>query len=149
MVNNILYESEHGPDIEDEVNMIEKGRNYGWPEVKGPCNRNDEVSFCKTHSVKEPIWSSGSSTLAVCGLDYYSNSRIPQWKNSLLLTTLKNSSLRQLQLSADGKAVISAKTYFANQWGRLRDLCISPDGKVYICTSNGNNKDVIVEISKL
>src|SRR4030095_4957532 len=38
MVNNILYASEHGPDIEDELNIIEKGRNYGWPVVNGPCN---------------------------------------------------------------------------------------------------------------
>jgi glucose/arabinose dehydrogenase len=149
MVNNILYESEHGPDIEDEVNIIEKGRNYGWPDVKGPCNRNDEISFCKTHNVKEPVWSSGSSTLAVCGLDYYNNNLIPQWKNSLLLMTLKNSSIRQLQLSADGKSITSAKTYFKDQWGRLRDLCISPDGKVYVCTSNGGNSDMLIEISKL
>jgi len=45
--------------------------------------------------------------------------------------------------------VTATQTFFQDEWGRLRDLCISPDGKVYICTSNGNNKDVIVEISKL
>ena len=148
VVNNIMYASEHGPDIEDEVNIIEKGRNYGWPNVEGPCN-GDEISFCKSHNVKEPIWSSGDNTLAVCGLDYYNNNRIPQWKNSLIMMTLKNSSVRQLQLSDDGKSIVITKTYFANKWGRLRDLCISPDGKVYICTSNGGNSDMIVEISKL
>ena len=47
VVNDIMYESEHGPDIEDEVNIIEKGRNYGWPDVKGPCDNNDEIEFCK------------------------------------------------------------------------------------------------------
>ena len=148
MVNNILYESEHGPDIEDEVNIIEKGRNYGWPDVKGPCDGN-EIAFCKAHNVKEPIWSTGNITLATSGLDYYNNNLIPQWKNSLLLMTLKNSSIQQLQLSTDGKIVSSNKTYFKNQWGRLRDLCISPDGKVYVCTSNGDNRDMLIEISKL
>ncbi|HXL55683.1 MAG TPA: PQQ-dependent sugar dehydrogenase [Chitinophagaceae bacterium] len=148
VVNNIMYASEHGPSEEDEVNIIEKGRNYGWPNVEGPCN-GDEAAFCKSHNVKEPIWSSGDNTLAVCGLDYYNNDRIPQWKNSLLMMTLKNSSIRQLQLSGDGKSIVNTKTYFENKWGRLRDLCISPDGKVYICTSNGGNSDVIVEISKL
>lgn len=148
MVNNILYESEHGPDIEDEVNIIEKGRNYGWPEVKGPCD-GDEIQFCRSHNVKEPMWSSGNETFAVCGLDYYNNDRIPEWKNSLLLLTLKNSSIRQLKLSSDGKSITETKTFFQNKWGRLRDLCISPDGKVYVCTSNGGNDDVIVEISKL
>jgi hypothetical protein len=65
------------------------------------------------------------------------------------MMTLKNSSIRQLKLSADGKSVASAQTFFKDQWGRLRDLCISPAGKVYVCTSNGGNNDVLVEISKL
>ena len=148
MVNNKLYASEHGPSVEDEVNIIEKGRNYGWPNVEGPCDR-EETTFCKNNNIKEPIWSSGDNTLAVCGLDYYNNDLIPEWKNSLLMVTLKNSSIRQLKLSSDGLSVTATQTFFQNEWGRLRDLCISPDGKVYICTSNGNNKDVIVEISKL
>ena len=148
MVNNILYASEHGPDTEDELNIIEKGRNYGWPEVKGPCN-GSETSFCTSNNIKEPIWSSGNSTIAVCGLDYYNNNLIPQWKNSLLMMTLKNSSIRQMKLSDDGRSIIQAQTFFKDQWGRLRDLCISPAGKVYVCTSNGGNNDVLVEISKL
>jgi aldose sugar dehydrogenase len=148
MVNNILYASEHGPDTEDELNIIEKGENYGWPEVKGPCN-SSESSFCSSHNIKEPIWSSGNGTIAVCGLDYYNNNLIPQWKNSLLMMTLKNSSIRQMKLSGDGRSIIQSQTFFKNQWGRLRDLCISPAGKVYVCTSNGGNNDVVVEISKL
>ena len=148
MVNNILYASEHGPDTEDELNIIEKGRNYGWPEVKGRCN-GAETSFCTTNNIKEPIWSSGNGTIAVCGLDYYNNSLIPQWKNSLLMMTLKNSSIRQLKLSDDGRSIVQTQTFFKDQWGRLRDLCISPAGKVYVCTSNGGNNDVLVEISRL
>ncbi len=148
MVNNILYASEHGPDIEDELNIIEKGGNYGWPDVKGPCN-GSETSFCTTNNIREPIWSSGNSTIAVCGLDYYNSDLIPQWKNSLLMMTLKNSSIRQMKLSGDGRSVIQTQTFFKDQWGRLRDLCISPAGKVYVCTSNGGKNDVLVEISKL
>jgi glucose/arabinose dehydrogenase len=148
MANNILYESEHGPDTEDEVNIIEKGRNYGWPDVKGPCD-GSETSFCTTHNIKEPIWSSGGSTIAVCGMDYYNSDLISQWKNSLLMLTLKNSSIRQLKLSGDGKTITNSQTFFKDSWGRLRDICVSPSGKVYICTSNGGNNDVLVEISKL
>jgi glucose/arabinose dehydrogenase len=148
MANNILYASEHGPDIEDEVNIIEKGRNYGWPNVNGPCN-GGETTFCQANNVKEPIWSSGGSTIAVCGLDYYSHNLISPWKNSLLMMTLKNSSIRQLKLSADGRSITGTQIFFKDSWGRLRDLCISPSGKVYVCTSNGGNNDVIVEISKL
>jgi glucose/arabinose dehydrogenase len=148
MANNILYASEHGPDIEDELNIIEKGRNYGWPGVNGPCN-GGEASFCTANNVKEPIWSSGNGTIAVCGLDYYNKNLIPQWKNSLLMLTLKNSSMWQMKLSDDGRSIVQTQSFFKDQWGRLRDLCISPDGKVYVCTSNGGNNDVIIEISKL
>lgn len=149
VVNGIMYASEHGPNIEDEVNIIEKKRNYGWPFVNGPCDQLDETAFCTAANVKEPIWSSGSSTLAVCGLDYYNNNRIPEWKNCLLMLTLKDASLRALKLSVDGKTVVSQQTYFKLRYGRLRDICISPEGKVYLCTSNGSNGDVLVEVSKL
>lgn len=149
MVNGVLYASEHGPNIEDEVNIIEKGRNYGWPTVNGPCDQVDEAGFCSVAKVKEPIWSSGGSTIAVCGLDYYNNNRIPAWKNCLLMLTLKDASLRALKLSADGRSVIDNQTYFKPRFGRLRDICISPDGKVYLCTSNGSNGDMLIEVSKL
>lgn len=148
MANGIMYASEHGPNIEDEVNIIEKSRNYGWPTVNGPCDQPAEISFCTANNVKEPIWSSGSSTIAVCGMDYYNNPRIPAWQNSLLMCTLKDASLRVLTLSTDGRSVVSQKTLYKNVFGRLRDICISPAGRVYLCTSNGNNGDVLVEISK-
>jgi glucose/arabinose dehydrogenase len=148
VANGIMYASEHGPNIEDEINIIEKKRNYGWPTVNGPCDDNDERSFCNTNNVKEPIWSSGNNTLAVCGMDYYNNNLIPAWKNSLLMCNLKDASLRVLTLSNDGLSVAGQKTLFRNRFGRLRDICISPAGKVYLCTSNGGNDDVLVEISK-
>jgi len=147
-VNNKIYESEHGPDVEDEVNIIEKGRNYGWPTVTGPCN-GSEISFCTANNIKEPTWSSGGSTIAVCGIDYYNNDKIPAWKNSILMTTLKDASLRQLKLSSDGNSVVSTSIFFKDIYGRLRDICISPSGNVYLCTSNGNNDDKIIEVAKL
>jgi glucose/arabinose dehydrogenase len=147
-VNNKWYESEHGPNIEDELNIIEKGRNYGWPNVNGPCD-GSEISFCTSNNIKEPIWSSGSVTIAVCGIDYYNGDLIPVWKNSILMTTLKDQSLQQLKLSTDGNSVVSTSVYYKGEFGRLRDVCISPSGKVYLCTSNGSNSDKIIEISKL
>lgn len=147
MVNNILYTSEHGANIDDEVNIIEKGRNFGWPNVEGPCN-GVELNFCTLNNIKEPVFSSGSSTLAYCGLDYYNGTRIPQWANSLLLVTLKDQSLRQLKLSANGLTVTSSKTYLKNSYGRLRDVCVSPEGRVYVCTSNAAGFDLLIEIQK-
>jgi len=149
VVNGIMYASEHGPNIEDEVNIIEKKRNYGWPTVMGPCDEPEEKIFCAANNIKEPIWSSGSSTIAVCGLDYYGSNLIPSWKNCLLMCTLKDASLRALHLSADGRSITSQQTFFKSKFGRLRDICISPSGKVYLCTSNGGNSDMLVEISGL
>ena len=148
IANGIMYASEHGPNIEDELNIIEKNRNYGWPIVNGPCDTPTETSFCAANNVKEPIWSSGSSTIAVCGLDYYNNTRIPGWQNSLLMLTLKDASLRVLTLSTNGLSVVNQQTFFKNRFGRLRDICISPAGRVYLCTSNGASNDQLIEISK-
>lgn len=144
--NGILYSSEHGPSSDDEINIIEKGRNYGWPDVRGYCNETSETSFCTTNNVKEPI-EAWTPTIATCGLDYYNSDLIPQWKNSLLLVALKNSRLYQMKLDGTFKNIAETNEYFTNKYGRMRDLCISPEGKVYICTSNGGNNDRIIEVS--
>ena len=85
-------------------------------------------------------------TAAVCGMDYYNNNLIPQWKNSLLLVALKNARLYQMKLDATHTSITETNEYFTNDYGRMRDVCISPAGKVYICTSNGGNSDKIIEI---
>ncbi|MBC8033478.1 MAG: PQQ-dependent sugar dehydrogenase [Chitinophagaceae bacterium] len=146
VANNIVYATEHGPNVEDELNIIEKAGNYGWPSVTGLCN-GGEASFCATNNVRSPLWSSGGSTVATSGLDYYNKDLIAPWKNSLLMTTLKDATLYQFKLNADGRSIASTTEYFNGRWGRLRDLCISPQGRVYLCTSNGSNQDVLVEIS--
>ena len=143
--NNMLYSSEHGPNNDDEINIIEKGRNYGWPDVHGFCNTGSEQTFCTANNVKEPI-KAWTPTIATCGLDYYNNDLIPQWKNSLLLVALKESRLYQMKLNGTFNTIESTNEYFANKYGRMRDVCISPAGKVYICTSNGGN-DKIIEVS--
>ena len=140
-----MYSSEHGPNNDDEINIIEKGRNYGWPAVEGFCNTASEQSFCTANNVKQPL-KAWTPTAAVCGLDYYNNAAIPQWKNSLLLVSLKNARLYQLKLDPSFTTIISTNEYFTNDYGRMRDLCISPAGRVYICTSNGND-DKIIRIS--
>jgi len=63
-----------------------------------------------------------------------------------LLAALKDSRLYQLKLSDNGNSVTTINQYFTNKYGRLRDICISPAGKVYICTSNGGS-DKLIEIS--
>lgn len=145
-VGSKLFASEHGPDSDDEINIIEKGRNYGWPNVKGLCNETAESSFCKLNNVVEPLihW---TPTIAPSGITFYNAEYIPQFKNSLLLAVLKGSKLMQLKLDDTQTKIVETKDFYVNHFGRLRAVCQSPDGKIYICTSNGSN-DRIVEITK-
>ncbi len=147
LANGLLYTSEHGPSVEDELNVIEKNRNYGWPTVTGPCDEPVEIVFCNINNVKPPIWSSGNVTFATCGLDYYNNSRISAWQNSLLLVSLKDANLRVLTLGGNGQSITKEQVYFKNRFGRIRDICVSPAGRVYMCTGNGGNVDQLIEIS--
>jgi glucose/arabinose dehydrogenase len=147
MIGDKLYSSEHGPDNDDEINLIQKDRNYGWPNVEGYCNTGAEQTFCPLNQVVEPLiaW---SPTIAPSGLTYYNSDYIPQWKNSLLGVTLKGSKLMQLQLNPAGDKITASTEFFLNQFGRLRAICQSPEGKIYLATSNGAGKDQIIEISR-
>ncbi len=140
--NNKLYISEHGPGNDDEINIVEKNRNYGWPDVQGFCNSNSEQQYCTSNNIAEPIYA-WTPTIATCGLDYYDSDRIPQWKNSLLLATLKDETLYQLKLDNNGTSVSSVSEFISGKYGRLRDVCISPAGDVYVSTSNGSNDKII------
>jgi len=151
----LMYSSEHGTSTDDELNIIEKGRNYGWPNVEGYCSEPSETQFCADHNVMEPI-TAWTPTVAVAGTDFYQYAIIPEWQNSLLVATLKARKLVALKLSSDGRSVISEEIYFENDFGRLRDICISPDGRVFLAVSNRDGRgsplegdDRIVEIRAL
>jgi len=145
-VGNKVFSSEHGPDSDDEMNVIEKGKNYGWPNIKGFCDEAGEQSFCSANSIAQPliVW---TPTIAPSGMAYYTSDYIPQFKNSLLLAVLKNTKLMQLKLDDGQTKIEGTKDFFVNSYGRMRDVCISPEGKIYVCTSNGND-DKIIEIYK-
>ncbi|WP_443946924.1 PQQ-dependent sugar dehydrogenase [Pedobacter sp. AW1-32] len=146
MVGAKLFSSEHGPDSDDEINVIEKGKNYGWPNVKGLCNESTETPFCSANSVVEPLinW---TPTIAPSGMTYYNSDYIPQFRNSLLLAVLKDSKLMQLKLDDTQSKIAETKDFYVSTFGRLRAVCQSPEGKIYICTSNGSD-DKIIELYK-
>lgn len=151
--NGKLYESEHGPSTDDEVNIIQSGRNYGWPNVAGFCDDADEKQFCTDNNVVEPL-KAWTPTLAVAGIDYYKTGPITEWNNSLLMVSLKAGLFIQMKLNSNGDAIETSKEYFAGEYGRMRDVCVSPDGRVFIATSNKDGRgspkqddDKIIELS--
>ncbi|MBC6700519.1 PQQ-dependent sugar dehydrogenase [Hymenobacter puniceus] len=134
-----LYSSEHGPNNDDEVNLIEPGRNYGWPNVEGFCNLPAEQTFCSANNVREPL-TAYTPTIAVAGLTAYNSPAIPQWANSLLMVSLKAGKLTAIQLNAAGDQVTSQADLWSGTYGRLRAICVSPQGKVYLTTSNRDGR---------
>lgn len=149
--NNRFYSSEHGPNNDDEINIIEKGRNYGWPTVHGYCNTPSEQTFCTDSNVVEPIiaW---TPTLAVGDIEYYNHPMFPAFKNSILMVTLKDMKLYQLQLNSTFDDVTTSTTIPEVAGSRMRAICVDPDGRIYVSTSTsgagggGAKVDKIIEI---
>ncbi len=135
--NGNIFCSEHGPSTDDELHIIRKAGNYGWPTVAGYCNTSSEISFCADSNVIEPLlaW---SPTIAPSDLLWYSHPSIPEFQDKLLMTVLKDKKLIAFGLNNTEDSVISETHYFTNQLTRLRDICISPDGKIYLAT-NGSS----------
>lgn len=127
--------AEHGDATDDEVNLIRKGGNYGWPDIQGLVDLPSEKQYSGRVPVVTPLraW---TPVIAPAGIDYYYADKIPEWKNALLLVTLKTASLRVLRLNNTKDAITEEKILLPKKFGRLRDLCVSPAGDVYISTSN-------------
>lgn len=138
MMGNKLVSSEHGPSNDDEINIIEAGRNYGWPNVEGYCNLPAEATFCSANNVYEPA-KSWTPTIAVCGIEFYTHPLFLQWQNKLLLASLKTQALYVLTFNANQNTIISQVDIPEVSFGRIRDVLAAPNGKIYVSTSNSNN----------
>lgn len=137
--NNFLYSSEHGPINDDELNIIQKGSNYGWPNVHGFCNAPSEITFCNDSNVMEPLFA-WTPTVATSQLIYYNHSSIPEWQGSLLMTTLKDAKLIQIELSSSKDSVTSTSNFFAGIFGRLRSITSNQHGEIFIATNSSPHR---------
>jgi glucose/arabinose dehydrogenase len=133
--SNTLYETEHGEVGLDEVNIIRPGGNYGWPTCEGACG---DPSFIDPVKVFPKSPSTPPS-----GMTFYNSSIIPGWNGSLLFAVLglagNNTAhhVHQLIFNAPGGSTITfEQTLFTNQFGRIRDVAVGPDGLLYFSTAN-------------
>ncbi|GLC24791.1 PQQ-dependent sugar dehydrogenase [Roseisolibacter agri] len=136
------YVSEHGAADNDEINLLRAGANYGWPTVRGLCDGDAgaaETAFCQANAVAEPL-TTWTPTIAPAGLAVYDAARIPQWRGSLLLASLKDATLWRLTLSTDGARITARTPLYRGQYGRLRAILAAPDGRVYVGTSNRDGR---------
>lgn len=136
--NGKLYSSEHGPSTNDELNIIIAGQNYGWPLVEGYCNQANELTSCNAmDDYEDPItiWTE-NSTIAPSDLIYYAHPSIPEWEGRFLITILKDKHLRAVKVDeTEGNQVLEDVVYLNNVFGRLRDICTAPDGRVFLATN--------------
>jgi glucose/arabinose dehydrogenase len=126
-----LWESEHGPSGGDEINIIEKGHNYGW----GVATKGIQNGITKTSEpgMDDPIVYYTPS-YAPAGISFYTGDRYPGWKNtSLFVGGLVGGQLRRLEI-ADNK--VTGQEVIFDQLGRVRDIIEGPDGYFYIAIQN-------------
>ena len=126
-----LVISEHGSSAHDEVNVIEPGKNYGWPEVVG-----DETD----PNYQSPLLHTGDETWAPSGASFYDSDNIEEWENKFFIATLRGNHLRMLDLDVERNEVLSSIALFQGEFGRLRDASVGPDGNLYILTSNQDGR---------
>ena len=136
-----IYSSEHGQSNWDEFNIIEEGRNYGWPEVEGTCGGASEEAFCEEFNVREPL-RSWAPCIAVNGIEYYNHPAIPAWNHCVLLSVMGgfNDPIKRLSilhLSEDGLEVESEDQYFSEFNQRVRDICVNPNTGALYMALNG------------
>lgn len=133
--NGNLYGSDHGPATDDEINLLIKGGNYGWPEIHGYIDQEKEKAYAAKHALIEPL-KAWTPTIATAGLAYYGSDEIPEWENTLILASLKGMSLRILHLDSKGKQILSEDIFLQKTFGRIRAIAVAADGSVYFTTSN-------------
>ena len=125
-----LWEAEHGPRGGDEVNIILRGHNYGWPVITYGKNYSGTIISKLTHheGMDHPVFH-WTPSIAVCGIAFYDGSQFPEWKNNLLATSLKYERLHRVEL--DGMNMVKDEIIFEAK-SRVRDVEVGPDGIIYV-----------------
>jgi glucose/arabinose dehydrogenase len=131
---NLLWETEHGPSGfdgpggGDEVNVIERGKNYGWPVIHHRQTRDGMESPILEYT---PACAPGSGT-------FYRGSQFPQFKGNFFFGCLAGR--RIIRVVTNGRQVVSQENLLEAKYGRIRDVAEGPDGYIYFSTSNRDGR---------
>jgi len=134
-----LWADEHGPQGGDEFNLIQPGKNYGWPVIGYGVNYQTGLAIHSgTHrqGMEQPIrvW---VPSIGISGLMIYNGDRFPQWRGNLFIGGMAGQQLSRLTLN--GQRVINEET-LVPQRGRIRDIRQGPDGYIYLVTDDRDGK---------
>ena len=122
-----LYASEFGQNTWDEVNRIEAGENYGWPEVEGKGGEDE--------GYVDPITVWPTSEASPSGAEIMVDGAVPQWEGDLFVTALRGERLWHLELNDRG-GITGRQKLLDGEVGRVRDVVQAPDGSLWVSTSN-------------
>lgn len=125
-----LYASELGPDVDDEINLIEPGGDYGWPEVTGDADVEGYTDPLLVRQPSEASWSGGA---------VLTDGAIPQWAGDLLVGALRGERLWRIPL-LDGQPDGDPEELYVGELGRLREVTQAPDGSLWLLTNNRDGR---------
>ena len=132
----LLWNSEHGPRGGDEINLVEKGKNYGWPVITYGMNYNGTPITEETHreGMEQPRlhW---TPSIAVAGIDFYEGDAFPGWTGKLLAGGMASEELHLLTIE---NGEIIADEVILKDRGRIRDVASGPDGHIYLLLNGGS-----------
>jgi glucose/arabinose dehydrogenase len=136
-VTGQLWESEHGPRGGDELNLVEPGRNYGWPVITWGINYNGQPigdSLTAAPGLEQPVhyW---VPSIATSGLAIYDGEAFPAWRGSAFVGGLAGTHLARVSL--DGTTAGGVEVLLADRGERIRDVRQGPDGFLYVLVDSG------------
>ena len=133
----VLWEHEHGPQGGDELNIVEKGKNYGWPLITYGIGYDNSIISKDTAMVglEQPViyW---KPSIAPCGMDFITSDKYKGWKGDLLVGSLKFNYLQHLVMK--GNKVLR-REIILEKIGRVRDIRQGPDGYIYVVLENSGS----------
>ncbi|MGH3977444.1 MAG: PQQ-dependent sugar dehydrogenase [Pseudonocardiaceae bacterium] len=146
---NRLFVSEHGPDVDDEINVLRAGANYGWDPSQGGSGSSYDESVPMTDlrrfpDAVPPVWTSGGDTEAICGAAFLTGEQWGGLQGLLAVAALKGSKLLLMRVGDGGTVTeVGQLPQLDGSYGRLRAARPGPNGALYVTTSNGDDDKVL------
>lgn len=138
----VIWSTEHGPKGGDELNIMKKGANYGWPVITYGIDYNGDTitDITEKEGMEQPVtyW---TPSIAVSAIDFCTSPLFPNWKNNLLVGALAFQELRRLVIEKDR---VTKQEILIKGMGRVRDVKFGPDGALYVLT---NGPDEVLRIT--
>ena len=143
-----VFAVEHGPDRDDEVNLLQPGGNYGWAPVPGGYDESVPMTDPAIPGARPAVWSSGSPTVAPSGGTFLDGEEWGAYDGLLVVGLLRGAGVLALRLDDAGAVVEQFRLpELDGGYGRIRTVQLGGDGALYVTTDNGGDADVLLRVT--